>query len=1088
VLGLCVVGVAAAPAVLAAGAPAWRLSGVMLPSNLVPGQNAQVQLQVENVGDASSNGSAVTVVDRLPRGVVAIAAGALAKQEPGLEIPGGPWSECEGAGTSEVACTYAAGAIEPVSYFSRGPFFEEEEGLVNSGLPRAIGIEVHVEPTASGSEANVASVSGGGALDAATATMPTVVGSTPAPFDLAGLHQWATDADGTPDTQAGSHPYQLTTSFSVNTINAEGKKSGQIKDFHLQLPAGLVGDPLATPRCPREVFDEHLAIVKFGGAPPCPSDTQVGIAFIQLEPNFIAEAAVYNLVPPVGIPAQFGLSWKNATAFIDASVRTGEGYNAVVDTRDLNQQPPGELYAASVTLWGDPADPSHDKERFSPGRSTNSGTFGESISFGAPARPFLTLPTSCGQRLELTASVDSWEHPVEPGLREPMEFYSTDMQEDPVTLSGCDRLGFSPSLSVTPQSSAAETPTGLEVDLKIPQNEDTEGLAESDLKDATVQLPAGMTVNPSAATGRSTCPLEGAEGVNLKSSEPARCPNGSKLGTVDVVTPLLEHPLEGSVFLAQQGNLPGAGSNPFGSLFAIYVVAEGDGVAAKIPGHIEVNEATGQLTARFGEDPTTGEKALPQLPYSELKMNFFNGPRAPLITPASCSTFSSISSLTPWSGGAPVEQSSPFSISSGCANGFVPSFVAGLTSNQAGGSGAFVTTVSRKDGEQRFGKVEVVEPEGLLGAIKSVVRCPEPQASEGTCSPESLIGEATAATGAGEQPYWVTGGKVYLTGPYKGAPFGLSIVVPTTAGPFTLRGNGGVGHEVVRATINVNPHTTQVTVSSDALPTMLEGVPLDVKTIYVSVNRAGFIVNPTNCSPSSVTGTLTSTSSTTVQVSSPFSVANCATLPFDPSLSAFTQAKTSKADGAGLQIDVGYTAGQANLGKLKTDLPLQLPSRLTTLQKSCAQAVFEANPASCPSYAFVGTVSAATPLLASPLTGPAVLVNHGGAKLPNLAFVLQGEGITVVVEGETHVVKGITSEAFKMLPDAPISHFQASFPEGPYSLLAANGSLCANASKLKMPVAFTGQNGAIVKRTVDIAVTGCAKSRAKKANATHRSQ
>jgi hypothetical protein len=1070
-------------AAVAAGTAAWRITGFVLPTNLVPGQEGQVELQVENIGDAPSTGEPVTVVDHLPRGVIATGGGALVKQEDNLENPGGPWGECAGAGTSTVTCTYAAGAIEPATYLSPGPFAERGGESVNAGLPRAIGINVRVEESASGVATNGATVSGGGAAAAATTTMTTDIGHTPARFGVASLQQWSTTVNGTPASQAGSHPYQMTTSFVLNTKALEDEVpelSGELKDLHLSLPAGFIGDPNATPKCSREAFDKRLELAA-EPLPDCPSDAQVGVGIVRQEANFISDFPIYNLVPPAGVPAQFGFAFQHLIGFIDAGVQTGKGYNADAEVRNIVEQ---NVDGVNVTLWGDPADPSHDLERFPPGVGGSAGLHGESIPFGAPAKPFLTLPTSCGRPLALSAAVDSWADAlVNPSENESLSFDSEDLQGKPVVVSGCERLSFNPSLTIRPEGGAAESPTGVEVDLKVPQNEDPEGLAESEMKEATVQLPTGMTVNPSAANGLGACPLEGSEGINLKSGEAAHCSESSKIGTVEIQTPLLEHPLEGSVFVAQQGDLAGNGSNPFGSLLALYVVAEGEGVVAKIPGHIELNQANGQLTTRFGADPATGEEALPQLPYSELTMKFFGGARAPLIMPSSCGPYATGSQLAPWSGGASVEQSSTFAVNSGCTSGFAPSFVAGVSNKQAGGSGSFSTGLSRKDGEQHFGVVQVVTPPGLLGVLKSVVRCPEPQASEGNCGAESLIGEATSTVGAGEDPYQVKGGKVYLTGPYRGAPFGLSIVVPTSAGPFTLTGNGGPGREIVRAAINVDPHTSQITVTSDSLPTMIEGVPLDLKTVDVTVNRSGFIVNPTNCSPLAVSGTVVSTVGTSVGVSSPFAVANCAQLPFGPSLSASTQGKTSKTDGASLDVKVGYVAGQTNLAKLKTDLPLQLPSRLTTLQKSCAQGVFEANPASCPSYSFVGTVTAVTPLLANPLTGPAILVNHGGAQLPNLVFVLQAEGITIIVEGITHVIKGVTSETFEALPDAPISTFQAAFPEGPHSVLAANGNLCTEASKLKMPVAFTAQDGAIVKQTVKIAVTGCPKA----VTASHKS-
>ncbi len=363
-------------------------------------------------------------------------------------------------------------------------------------------------------------------------------------------------------------------------------------------------------------------------------------------------------------------------------------------------------------------------------------------------------------------------------------------------------------------------------------------------------------------------------------------------------------------------------------------------------------------------------------------------------------------------------------------------------------------------------------PPGLLGKIAGVSQCPEPQAGRGECGEGSLLGEATAAVGAGSDPYWVTGGKVYLTGPYDGGPFGLSIVVPTTAGPYTLTGNGGYGKEVVRASIRVNPSTAQVTVLSDPLPSIIEGIPLDIRTVTVTVNRPEFMFNPTNCEPLSVAGAFSSTAGASAGVSSPFKAANCAGLAFKPSFMASTQGATSKAGGASLVVKVTQKAGEADIHKVDLALPKALPARLTTLQKACTEAQFNANPAGCPPGSFIGTATAVTPVLNVPLTGPAILVSHGGEAFPDVEFILQGEGVEIVLDGKTDIKGGITYSKFETVPDAPIGSFETTLPEGPHSALAApGGSLCGQT--LAMPTVITGQNGAQITQSTAIAVTGC---------------
>ena len=883
----------------------------------------------------------------------------------------------------------------------------------------------------------------------------------------------ADNQDGTLDFQAGSHPYTYTVGFTMKK-SSDGKVEGEVRDIIVDLPAGIVGDPNATPRCPRRDFE--------GQIPRCAGTTQIGTEHANIEGLVTTTGPIYNLVPPPGVPAQIGFSVANFNVFESAFVRTGNDYGVAVSSNNVPK--PGPLVSVSETIWGVPMDGGHNAERkcIEP---VSENLITGCASEVAP-RPFLTLPTSCTGQLKTTVSVDSEE---QPGVFVSENGISRNDGGDPASLAGCDKIHFQPSLTVTPDTTDTESPSGLSVNLEVPQQESPEDLAESNLKEAVVTLPAGMTVSSSAANGLGACPLEGPEGINLSSAAPAQCPDSSKVGTVEIQTPLLEHLLTGSVFVAQQGNLLGNGSNPFGSLLALYIVAEGEGVLIKIPGEIELDESTGQLTARFGEDPittlSTGERQfLPQQPFSDLKMSFFGGSGAPLVTPTACGTYTATSRLTPWSGGPPAEPSSSFTIDQGCTagSGFSPSFAAGASSNQAGGFSAFSVAFSRRDGEQRFDSTKVVTPPGLLAILKSAAQCPEPQASKGECGEASQLGETTVAAGPGEDPYWVKGGRVFLTGPYEGAPFGLSIVVPAVAGPFNLGTNGRP--VVVRAKIEVDSHTAQAIITSDPLPTILQGVPLDVRTVNVTINRSGFMFNPTNCAPLSVIGALRSTTGTSTPVSAPFEVTSCDGLPYKPSLKISTQAKTSKANGASLLFKIATGNGQSNTSKLKLTFPKQLPARLTTLQKACVDKVFDADPAACPVGSVVGTATVHTPVLARALTGPIYLVSHGGAAFPDAVLVLQGEGVTIYLDGNTNIKKGITTSTFNSVPDAPFSSFEAVVPEGPHSAFTTyipaktKGSLCAQ--KLTMPATFTGQNGAVLTQTTRITVTGCPK-KAKKA-------
>jgi hypothetical protein len=562
------------------------------------------------------------------------------------------------------------------------------------------------------------------------------------------------------------------------------------------------------------------------------------------------------------------------------------------------------------------------------------------------------------------------------------------------------------------------------------------------------------------------------------------CPEESKVGTVEIETPFLRHKLEGSVYLATQD------TNPFQSPMVLYLIAEDPehtGVRVKLAGKVTPSATTGQLVSTFENTP--------QAPFEDLRLHFFGGPRASLTTPPLCGAYTTSSSFTPWSGGASQTPSASFTISSGpkgasCSNPqpFAPSFQAG-TSSQAGAFTPFTLTIERPDGDQALKSIDLQLPPGLAAMLASVTPCPEPQAARGTCGPESEIGHSVTSAGLGGEPYTLPG-NVYLTGPYDGAPFGLSSVTPAVAGPFNL------GNIVVRSSITINPYTAAASINTAAatvisatgeekpvegLPEMIEGVPSQIKQLTVTVERPEgkpFQFNPTNCSPMAVTGTLTGWQGASKGVSYPFQVSNCAKLPFKPKLTASAGGHASKADGASLNVKIESAGqGQANIAKVDLQLPKALPSRLTTIQKACVYAVFNANPAACDEGSVIGKATIHTPVLKSPLTGPAYLVSHGGAAFPDVEFVLQGEGITLILDGKTDIKKGITYSRFESSPDAPFTTFETELPTGPHSALAAyvpakaDYSLCRTG--LAMPTEITGQNGAVIKQTTNIELTGC---------------
>jgi hypothetical protein len=916
-----------------------------------------------------------------------------------------------------------------------------------------------------------ATVSGGGTLGEASGTAAVTVDSSSAPFGVASFNQWSTNIDGSSAIQAGAHPYENVTSLIFSTgLGGSGSPtfSGDVRNIRLELPAGFVGNPRAVPKCPRPEFDTRLNSVT-PALPDCPPDTQIGTALVYLEPNNIIALAIYNLTPPSGVPAQFGMGFSKLVALIDANVHPvlGGNYNLVASARDIQT---AGVVGAKVTLWGDPPESSHNALREQSGSSEL--PLDNDIPSDVAPKPFLSLPTSCDVPQTLGVGAASWTSPTEvsfPGAA------STDAQNNPVAMEGCAKLDFSPSVEAKSGTVTAESPAGLSVGIKLPQNEDPNGLSEADLKDVSVTLPAGMTVSPSAANGLEACSEEqlgvsGSGPTLLFDESPVACPSASKVGTVEVTTPLLEHPLKGALYLARQE------ANPFGSLIALYLAVEGSGVLVKRAGEVRLNQQTGQLSVTFQNNP--------QVPLSEIKVSTFQTSKSSLMTPSRCGAYTTTTDMTGWNGGAATPFSEPFPVTENCAQGFKPAFTAGTTSNQAGAFSPFSVTFSRQDGEQRISGASVETPPGLSAELPNVQRCPEPQASNATCGPESQIGHATVAVGPGPEPFYAPA-NVFLTGPYGGAPFGLSIVARAQAGPFDL------GTVVVRARVSVDPHTTQVIVTPDnsgpfAIPTILKGIPLDLRLASIAIERPGggkLLFNPTNCSPSSVKGVMTSTTGTTVAVSSPFRATGCAKLPFKPTFTASAQGHTSKAEGASLVVKITKKGGEANLHKADIQLPLALPARLTTLQKACTEAQFNGNPASCPPASVIGTAKLITPVLSAPVTGPAILVSHGGAAFPDVEFVLQGEGVTVIVDGATDIKKGITYSKFETAPDQPFSSFETRLPEGPYSVLATNipatakGNLCAQS--LTMPTTLTGQNGTAINQTTKIAVSGCPKAKKK---------
>ena len=870
----------------------------------------EIVVTATNLGDAPAEGETepITLSDVLPAGFEAVGVS-------------GEAFEGDLVLHSALQCSLGGenGVVAPACSFA---------GKVYPYAALTLHLQVDAPGAKEGEEAR-ASVAGGG-VRPVSVSRPVPLGAS-TQFGVSDYELVNENEGGGVDTQAGSHPFQQTTTVvlnqAVDPANGFIEPAQLPRDLHFMWPAGLLGNPTLLPQCP---------LTDFLNEAKCPADTAVGVARPLVtfstgtsEPETLAEdTPVFNLVPSRGEPARLAFSVAGVPVYIDPSVRSGRDYGITVNTENISEK--AGFRSAEVTVWGVPGDPSHDAFRGT--ECLVAARTGRSCAPAGIEHPpaFISLPTSCplnpatGQPEPLLSTVtgDSWANPM-PSESQPL------LAEAPMpAVDGCDALPFNPSISVLPDGEQGSTPTGLSVAIHVPQEETTapEGLSVAAVKDTTVTLPEGVQLSPAAADGLLACSTAqaGYTGMDPQSGaaqftpDAVECADASKVGTVEVKTPLLPEPLEGAVYLATQDQ------NPFGSLVALYLDAENqkEGVNVKLAGEVKLDERTGQIVTVFPNSP--------QVPFEEAKLHFFGGNRAPLSTPPLCGSYTSTASFTPWSSSEPASSSSTFEITSGPSGSpcqtprpFQPGFQAGTTSVQAGGYSPLTLTMSRPDADQPLGKLAVVFPPGISAGLRGVKLCEEPQAAQGTCLAESQIGKVIASAGLAGDPFSVETGKAYITGPYEGDPFGVEIVVPAIAGPFNL------GTEIVRSKVDVDPTDAHLTVVSDPFPTILDGIPLQLQHVNVTVNRPGFVFNPTSCEPMKLTGELESTEGATANVATPFQVTNCAALSFKPEFNVQTSAKTSRTEGASLHVTLTLPAGaqgtKANVAKVRVQPPQTAP-------------------------------------------------------------------------------------------------------------------------------------------------------------------
>jgi hypothetical protein len=845
-------------------------------------------------------------------------------------------------------------------------------------------------------------------------------------------------------TQAGAHA-DLTTSFELSSD--ENKPYALTRDVDVHLPPGVIGNPQVIPRC---------TALQFSGAAglTCPVNTQVGVVQVTLGGDSAGTFTepLYNLEPPENsdIVARFGFYAALFPAIVNVRVDPHD-YSIVASVEGASAS--AGLIAAKTTIWGVPANPSHDQFRITPKEALSGGGPPEGRPSGLPEVPFLSNPTDCSLEREVTTTARSYQLPESPVTK----------SVPYPTITGCGKLAFEPSFTLTPTNPEASGPTGVKADLAIPQDETPNGLATSTLKGAVVSLPEGMTINASAADGQAAC---SAAEVHFEESIPAQCLDAAKIGTAEIDVPALEHVLKGAVYLR---------SPEPGHLFRFWLVSDELGVHLKLPAEISTNPLTGQVTTLFLGIPSLGGN--PQVPVADIKLNVFGGPRAPLATQPSCGTYETHYEFIPWSGKPPSVGDTPMQITSGCnKGGFSPKLSTQSGTLLAGAFTPFGLTLTRSDGEAHPETLQVHLPQGLLAKLGGVPLCGDADAATGNCPAGSQIGTIAAASGVGPLPLWIPQpGKsptaIYLSGPYKGAPYSIVAKVPAQAGPFDL------GTIVNRSAIYVDPNTALATVKTDLLPQILEGVPILLRALHVDINRPEFTLNPTSCKEKQISATVQATSGAVANPSTPFQATNCARLGYSPKLKLSFKGSTKRSGNPAVSATLTQPKGQANTASATVILPSSEFIDQSHINNPCTRVQFNAN--QCPPGSILGHATATSPLLDQPLSGPIYFRSNGGEReLPDIVADLNGQ-IHIILVGFVDSVHKKGSEVsrvrvrFQNVPDAPVAKATFSFFGGKKGLIENHVDLCAKKRRVKLD--FTAQNGRTSNTEPAISIAGCGK-------------
>ncbi len=886
-----------------------------------------------------------------------------------------------------------------------------------------------------------------------------------------GLHDFDvtfTNEDGSPAIQAGSHPYAMTTSFKLNTHvdpHFGIVPDGEMRTLRFEQIPGLVGEPTATPRCSTAEFLSHEI-----GGDFCDDDTAVGRVSVvhTVSDNAPEDAAVFNLVPPPHVAAKLGFYAFNIPILIEILVSEDKPHE--IDAMVVNIAQPVPVYSVDFTLWGNPSDPAHDFQR---------GDC-QGCPFNASPKPFLTLPRACEGPLVSSYEAASWQE----GAVDSGDSLSHDdaAPPNPQGLTGCDKLGFKPTISAQPTTRAAQSPTGLDFSLDVADEGLTNptGLANSDIRKTVVTLPEGFSINPSIAEGLEVCSQTQLARETAFSEAGAGCPNASKIGTVEVETPLLEENVNGSLFIAKPYD------NPFNSLTAMYIVIKSANLGIKAVQALNVipDPVTGRLTT-VAED-------MPQLPFSHFRLHFREGTRSPLASPPGCGTYNAEATLYPYAGGAPVTTTSAFQIISGpesgpCPSGGLPPFrpglIAGSINNAAGRFSPFNVRLFRSDSEQEITHFSIKLPPGITGKLAGVPYCSDAaiaaarartgphggqeELDNPSCPAASQVGRSLAGAGVGPSLAYAPG-KIYLAGPYNGSNLSIAAITAARVGPFDL------GTVVVRQALRINPETAEVFIDatgSDPIPHIIRGIPVHLRDIRAYVDRPNFVLNPTDCTRTSTASTLlgsgldfgSEADDRPITVSTPFQAADCAALPFKPKLALRLIGKTNRGAHPAFRATLKMNGiGEAGIARAQVTLPKSEFIENAHFNTICTRAQFKAgagNGAQCPAGSVYGKAKAVTPILGEPLTGP-VFLRSSEHQLPDLVVALHNSQVDFDLVGKVDSVKGGgIRNTFEAAPDAPVSSFVLEMQGGKKGLFVNSTNLCKGTHKAE--VNFTGQNGKV---------------------------